>query len=153
MGGATDTDRVTYTVVNNAAPYVPEVFCRLWERGVKELAGLGYTVDEAARVAIDFCKRDESKALLADGVPVCVFGAVNGVTWFQATDDFVKHHREVTKCIRDLAKRKDYVIYSQCVHPLTERWFRSCGFVRDDFESETVTGAKLYRFRRNENVL
>lgn len=153
MGGTENTDRVSYEVVDNAAPYVPAVFSCLWERGVKELRGLGYTVDEAAQKAIDFCNTDESKALLVNGVPVFVVGAVNGVTWFQATEDFTKHYRAITRCIRDLAKRKDYVIYSQCVHPRTEAWFRMCGFVRDEYEGETVTGTKLYRFRRNENVL
>ena len=130
-----------------AAPYVPYVFSHLWDRGVEELAGLGLTPEQAAEKALDFCLRDKSYALVADN-PVCVFGLCQGTTWFQATDEFLTHHVAITKALREMSAGRDCVIYSQCVHPRTEAWFRRIGFVRDGWEGQTVTGKPLYRFRR-----
>lgn len=132
----------------DAKPYIAHVFANLWQRGVEELAGLGLTPEQGAEMAMRFALADESRAYLADGVPVCVFGAVGGATWFQATDDFDKHHVGITQAISDLSAKGEYTIYSQLVHPKAERWFNRMGFVRDDWQGQTVTGRQIYRFVR-----
>lgn len=135
------------SVVIGAAPYVPYVFSHLWARGIEELAGVGMTPEQAAEYALGMCERDESYAFVADA-PVCVFGVCDGATWFQATEEFTKHHAAITEALRDMSAGRDCVIYSQCVHPRTAAWFKRIGFEPDGWQGQTVTGKPLYRFRR-----
>jgi hypothetical protein len=134
-------------LVEGAAPHVPYVFSHLWPRGVEELAGLGLTPEQASAMAVENCSLGPSWALIADN-PVCVFGVVDGCSWFQSTDEFTANHVEITQMARDATAPYDFVIYSQCIHPRTEAWFGRLGFVRDDWQDVTVTGKPLYRFRR-----
>jgi hypothetical protein len=124
------------------------VFAHLWDRGITELAGLGLTVAEGAQRAKDFAGKDESYTYWANEVePICVFGAVNGVTWFQATEKFGEFHAGVTSALREMGKKPGYVIFSQCIHPRTEAWFAKIGYKADPtWHGETVTGSKLYKF-------
>jgi len=143
MGGTENT----HGVVAGAEGYIDYVFSHLWARGVEELAGLGMTPEQAAAAAHELAANGESYAYLA-GDPVCVFGAVDGCTWFQATDAFLEHHVGITKALTEMADKGEYTIYSQCNHPLTEKWFGRMGFVKDGWQGVTVTGTPLYRFRR-----
>ena len=138
---------MTYETVTCAPEHVEHVCAHLWERGVEEIAGFGLTPAEWRESVIERIK-GEAYAILHDGVPVCVFGQVNGMTWFQATEAFTEHHREITKRLHDMGAERDLVVYSLCIHPRTEAWFLRCGYARDDWQGETVTGKPVYRFRR-----
>lgn len=134
-----------YACVECKPEHVRSVYNRLWARGVEELAGLGLTVEQGLDRAIGYLSRGGSRAILFNGDPVCVFGEVDRMTWFQATEAFVDHYREITKRLKALGER-GYIIYSQCVHPRTEAWFKRLGYKRDHWTGTTVTGKPLYRF-------
>jgi hypothetical protein len=141
------------TVIPASADHVDFICANMWERGVLELAGLGLTVEQWRSKAHRFIENGESAAILFDGVPVCVIGLDGNATWFQATDGFLVHFREITKQLRKFGKtRPDTVIHSQCIHPKTAVWFRRCGFEWDGCVGATVTGKPLYRFRRADHV-
>ena len=130
------------------------VFDHLWERGVVELEGLGRTVEDGRQAALRRIAESESCAILYKGEPVCVLGHVDNATWFQATEAFTEHFEQITREMRDISEGRDFVIYSQCIHRRTEKWFRLCGYERvPEWQGETVTGKPVYMFRRSPNVL
>lgn len=138
-------------IVQDAGPYIPYVFSHLWQRGVEELAGLGLTPEQGKEIAMQRTLQGESWAFVAEN-PVCVGGVIDGCTWFQSTDEFDKYHVEITHALTEISSKGDYTIYSQLIHPKTEKWFNRMGFVRDDWQGSTPTGRPVYRFRRSKNV-
>jgi hypothetical protein len=154
---------------------VPEavnyVFDNLWERGGQELAILGYSVDQArAIVTHQRLSGAPTLAVWIDGAPALICGLMRTdspdgmATWFQATEAFTEHARQITKELRAKLEGaattynlKFIEIVSPCVHPKTGRWFAALGFrldvdrhirARDDLQQ------RLYRFeRRFDHVL
>lgn len=132
------------------------VLDHLWTRGVVELGLLGATKEQAFTRFQRYVRDGYRSAVLeADGVPVIAVGIASdeggAFTWFQATDQFDRHARFITRAVRRAAK--DYpgeslVIYSVCVHPDTARWFRVLGFVPTDYAQTLPTGATLRKFER-----
>ena len=140
-------------------PITPELldafWSQLWGRGLVEFARLGLTPPMARSMIERFVRDGESGALCADDAPVAIMGlqrtGIEYATWFQATDDFDRHARAITKWIRrELNKRGNRItIYSVCVHPDTARWFGVLGFRPDGWEGRTPPGHKLIRFVRS----
>lgn len=131
------------------------VLSHLWERGQVELAALGLTTDQAfdrfKRYAAEGFK---ARTLVADA-PVIVVGIASdecgAFTWFQATDEFERYASFITRYVRREAKAYPgpLSIYSVCVHPLTERWFKTCGFHKDNSWAKALpSGAVLRKFDR-----
>lgn len=130
------------------------VLSYLWPRGEEELAKLGLSKAEAYYRFADYANHGRNQALIFDGVPAAVVGiATEGhesFTWFQATNEFEKYASQITRHIRReaAAHKGPLYIYSVCVHPNTERWFRVLGFMPDNHSQTLPTGAELLRFKR-----
>lgn len=145
---------MTYT----REPVTPErlalVFAYLWPRGREEAKRNGLHVEDVYRLFLTYTHRGPCGILCADGVPVMASGICadgdSAFTWFQATDKFDDHAREITKVLRRESQKYpgDVYIYSVMVHPQTERWFRALGFAKDDWEGKTAANWPLFRFRR-----
>lgn len=130
------------------------VLAHLWPRGEIEIQRLGLTREQLFYRFWDYAAHGRSGSLEFDGVPAAVTGiATEGgesFTWFQATPAFEQHAKAITKHIRRVAgeHRGPLFIYSVCVHPETERWFRVLRFTPDGHEQQLPTGATLRRFKR-----
>lgn len=130
------------------------VLSYLWPRGEEELRQLGLSKAEAYYRFADYANHGRNQALIFDGVPAAVVGiATEGhesFTWFQATNEFEKYASQITRHIRReaAAHKGPLYIYSVCVHPDTERWFRVLGFMPDNHSQTLPTGAELLRFKR-----
>jgi hypothetical protein len=130
------------------------VVANAWERGKTELEMLGLDAERAVSQFVDFTKKGGSWVGVVDDVPVAVTGIVTDdptpFTWFQATDGFHENASRITRQLRlgVKAHQGDLYIYSVCVHPDTEKWFKVLGFVRDGWTGLTPAGFTLYRFVR-----
>lgn len=130
------------------------VLTNLWPRGVQELALLGLTRDTAFTQFRQYARGYKSRVLEHEGVPVVAVGIDSdeggAFTWFQATEAFETHASAITRYIRREAKayHGPLSIYSVCVHPATERWFRVLGFDRNSTYARALPHAVLYRFDR-----
>lgn len=128
----------------------------LWDRGRAELVQLGLTMDAAFWRFRNFAAEAWHPQILEfDGVPVVVTGInadeSGSFTWFQATEEFARHASAITRHIRREAAAYPgpVSIYSTCVHPETERWFRVLGFDVDrSFLQWLPSGAQLRKFDR-----
>lgn len=142
-------------------PATPErigyVLRNLWVRGEKELILNGLSKKDAFQTFCEYTKGHYAGCLVdEEGVPVLVAGIVDdhgeSYTWFLATERFNDFASEVTRYVRRVIQRHktDPVrIYSVCVHPDTEKWFRVLGCDKDeDFALSLPSGATLYRFKR-----
>lgn len=137
-------------------PVTPQLLAyvlqNLWPRGEEELRRLGLSKADAFQRFWEYTKLGRSAVLVADE-PVIVTGIATedeSFTWFQATDQFDRHARAITKYLRAQIKKHDgpLYIYSVCVHPDTEKWFRVLGFVPTDYQERLLSGALLRRFER-----
>lgn len=136
------------------------IFSNLWERGEQELEVLGLSRQMAASEVAAW--RDQgfpSMSWSVDGLPVFICGLVpdgkRAATWFQATEDFVPHQREITRELRrrieeDAARLgfEELEIFSACIHPRTGRWFKALGFELDVDRHPGNGQPRLYRFVR-----
>jgi hypothetical protein len=142
---------LTEVPVTDAA--IAYVLRNLWPRGVTELELLG--LSDPFRYFRDCATHGHRSGVLEhEGTPVLVSGiaadADGAFTWFQATTEFDKHAAEITRRLRREAKAypASLSIYSVCVHPDTERWFRVLGFSRSSYTRVLLSKATLYRFDR-----
>jgi hypothetical protein len=134
------------------------VFNHLWARGREELKLLGWPTPEDARYAAHYFAGRSLKTSMfcnPDGDAVLVSGIIRPkgelpVTWFQATEEFQRYARPITKLMRsEIASfREPLEVYSLCVHPDTERWFRLLGFTRVG-QVPLWEGVVSQKFRRN----
>ena len=142
------------TVEPVSRDHILYVLSYLWPRGEEELQRLGLGKAEAYYRFADYCHHGRNHALIWDGKPVAIVGICNDAdesfTWFQATDEFADHAGQITRHIRReaAAHKGPLYIYSVCVHPDTERWFRVLGFINDNNSQTLPTGATLMRFKR-----
>lgn len=131
------------------------VLDHLWLRGVEELQRLGMGREDAFYRFLHYARTGyKARTLVADDRPVVVVGIADdggeAFTWFQATAEFDRHASAITRYIRREAKAYPDAlhIYSVCVHPDTERWFKVLGFVPTGDEAALPTGATLRKFTR-----
>lgn len=130
------------------------LWSRLWQRGRDEFAAHDMSLQDAFWLFLRYAQDGRSGILLADGEPVLVAGIApdrgTSFTWFQATDDFEKHALAITRTLRKAVKAHDgpLHIFSVLIHPKAERWFKSLGFNKDNWEGRTAAGKPLYRFGR-----
>ena len=131
------------------------VLSHLWARGKEELRRLDMDWERALYRFAHYAQTGhKARSLWADERPVVVVGIASdggeAFTWFQATDEFDRHALAITKYIRKEAAAFDgpLCIYSVCVHPQTERWFRALGFAPTDHAETLPTGATLRKFER-----
>lgn len=131
------------------------IWARMWARGQEEIFRFGLDMRNSLPVYLGYAAKGRSGVLFDGDEPVIAAGIVNeeleSWTWFVATDRFHDHAKEITKYMRKCTREHRGVlhIYSPCVHPDTERWFRLLGFVRDDdYKNTTSRGFPLYRFKR-----
>lgn len=130
------------------------VYDHIWERGARELEGYGIT-REAWHAKWEFLTLlpNTACAFVREGRVVAVLGAADrdgGVahTWFQATDEFDRVGRGLTRQMRraatDLAKRsglKRAVLNSLCVSEDAPRWYEFIGFTEDkEFRGQRFGG-------------
>ena len=132
------------------------VLQNLWPRGVEEMNRLGLNTLQAFARFMAYAEMPDADAaiLSVDGEPIVAVGIASEgeerFTWFIATSQFDAHGKAITKFIRRYVREHEgaLCIYSVCVHPDTEKWFRLLGFVRSAWVSETREGWPLYRFEK-----
>lgn len=131
------------------------VLDNLWPRGEEELRLLSLSKEDALYRFLHYAKLGRNQTLWGDdGLPVVIVGIATedgeSFTWFQATSHFDRYAMQITRHIRReaAAHAGPLHIYSVCVHPDTERWFRVMGFLPDGFEQSLPSGATLRRFTR-----
>lgn len=136
------------------------VMSNLWQRGLEELELVNVSRQSAAMQIAAW--RDQgypSMGWSVDGLPVFICGLVPdgklASTWFQATDDFTQHQREITRALKrkieDEAARlalDEVEIFSACIHPRTGRWFAALGFELDIDRHPAQGQPRFYRFVR-----
>lgn len=148
------------TQATNAS--ISHVMTHLWERGAQELEILGYSRQYVAETIANM--RDKgwpTMAFIVDDEPVCVCGLVleeggkRAATWFQATEDFTRYQRQITRELRAhmeaaAAERaiEEIEIFSACVHPRAGRWFKALGFELDVDRHPGQDMPRTYRFVR-----
>ena len=119
------------------------VYDHIWERGAKELSGYGITREKwiaqwAYMTVIPNC----TQAFLHDGKIIAVLGVdkIEGIakTWFQATADFDRFGRGLTRQMRKVidgmarkAGLKKAVLTSLCVSSDAPRWYEFLGLAED----------------------
>jgi len=155
---------MTFQVQHADNEAIEFVLNNLWERGQEELQIIGITPGIAAETILARRERGEPTfSFRAGDEPVFIAGLTRTddpqamATWFQATEAFNEHAREITcrlrQGIEDIARAHNltYVeIFSACVHPKTGRWFKALGFDLDlDYHCRAKTGAPMYRFVRH----
>ena len=147
---------VGYELVAWTPHFLAQLWSELWPRGETELGWLGYTMSEGFMLFMQHLRNAEVSGILLRGdKPVFVGGIVRekneSFTFMQATKDFDSHARPIMRVLRE--KVRTYPpgplhVYSVCVHPGTERFFRAIGFEREDWKQMLPTGHPLYRFKR-----
>jgi len=138
--------------------YVVYILENLWERGREELRLLGVTtVSEAFIRMMDFIRGGTNSGVLCgpEGKPIIVTGMFREdtgqmVTWFQATEEFTKYVEPITRLMMHEIEcyGGDISVYSVCVHPQTERWFKLMGFLPDGWTEKLPSGATMRRFTK-----
>ena len=146
---------MTYEEVPVTAPVLAWMWASLWERGVEEFSRVGLTSQQGFDLFMEHAaKAERSGILCCDGKPVAVAGVVQepaeSFTFMQATRDFDDHARAIVRWLRRRLNgcRPPLHIYSVCVHPGTERFFRALGFRRDEWQHLLPSGHPLFRFKR-----
>jgi hypothetical protein len=139
--------------IEPAQDHLRYVLDNLWPRGIEEFARLGVTKEQAFTRFSDYIATGKRPIALVFDRPVVVtgIGTEGGeqFTWFIATDEFERHASAITRQIRREARHFDPLyIYSVCVHPDTEKWFRVLGFEKQDWRGTTSAGWPLFRFKR-----
>jgi len=131
------------------------IFDTLWDRGKEELRLLGHTSFTAKRLAREYVSTGISSGVLSGENPVLITGITRepdgrAITWFQATDEFTRYVEPITRLMRHECEcfGQELSIYSVCVHPQTEKWFRILGFKLDGWMEKLPTGGWLRRFVR-----
>jgi hypothetical protein len=139
--------------IEPAQDHLRYVLDNLWPRGVEEFERLGVTKEQAFDRFSGYIATGLRPIALVFDRPVVVtgIGTEGGeqFTWFIATDEFERHASAITRQIRREARHFDPLyIYSVCVHPDTEKWFRVLGFEKQDWRGTTAAGWPLFRFKR-----
>jgi hypothetical protein len=135
---------------------LPGNFCyvmdHLWPRGQEEVRRLG--IGDGRGHFWRLAHQGRSGCLLANDEPVLLAGICpdgdSHATWFLATAEFDKHFVAITRVLKREARQHKGLlyIYSTVVHPKTERWFKTLGFTKDDWQGKTAAAWPLYRFGR-----
>lgn len=132
------------------------VLARLWERGEKELHAFGLDLPAALKHFVLAAEKGEAWWLQGINGPVAVFGLSpqpDGTlsTWFQATDEFLLHHRAITKILRGILRRRatgrPIFLISPLVHPKAANWFALLGFVLEFVDRWAATGHPMGVFK------
>ena len=153
---------IRHEVTEATAHAVDFIIENLWERGRKELDLMGYDLDSAMGAIQSWRQQNlPTMAVSFEGKPVFMAGLVPVKaqvmqTWFQATDEFTTHARQITVILRKRLEEEaearnlaELEIYSMCVHPKSSEWFGLLGFSLDhDYHHVCSGGARLYRFVR-----
>lgn len=147
---------MTYERSPITIPLLKRLWANLWERGREEIKRLGLTEQQALALFAGYAATGDGGILLADGEPVLVAGVIRAEsgsieTFMQASNDFERHYREIVRQMRRFVDKltEPAYIYSVTVHPKSDRFFKSIGFLPDDsFRERLPSGWTLRRFVR-----